>query len=113
MPHLTTAPDRLTGTFTCTVEATVEVTITDEDAVLRVTGPEGDAFRKMLYDLRTRDDVIAHLARSAVYVGYSDASNMDGWADLSRGVVTMRIDHVAEPYFIEHGTDSWNAELTR
>jgi hypothetical protein len=79
---------------TVVLRVEVEVTVTDPRVYERVTGPEGDQFRATCYDLRTEQDVDAHLAKACLD-GYDDASQLDGWADLPRGAAEMRA-HSAE-----------------
>jgi hypothetical protein len=70
----------------------IEVVIRVADGVdpfERVTGPEGDEFRKTLYELRTQEEVLDHWAYNAACNGVTDASELDGWADLEKGQVTM------------------------
>ena len=79
------SPERFT--VDCSTE--VEVTINDPDVVERVTGPKGDEWRAQLYDLRTREDVVKHLAIAHLITGHESASKLDGWADLPADAATM------------------------
>jgi len=42
-------------------------------------------------DVRTEDELYAHLAYNAIFNGVYDASKLDGWADLERDQITMRV----------------------
>ncbi len=91
---------------TIALRAEVVIDIGDESAVLRCVEnhdergrpqPDvrgGDGWRNVYYPLRTREDVLEHLAYNALIHGVEDASRLDGWADLPRGVLTMRVDRV-------------------
>lgn len=82
----------------------VIVTVADERAILRCTEnhdedgqPQPDergsgGWRNSYYDLRRREDVLDHWTYNAVVNGVRDASELDGWADLERGVVVMSIE---------------------
>lgn len=43
-------------------------------------------------DIVTEDEVLEHLAYNAIFNGVEDASRLDGWGDLERGKITMRVD---------------------
>ena len=71
------------------------VTIHCEDGIdpyERVTGPEGDEWRATFYDLFDKGDVMRHFAYNAIVNGTTDASRLDGWADLERGQVTFAVE---------------------
>ena len=82
----------------CIGIAQVEVKVTIQDGCdpfHRVTDPvEGAEFRLTLYDLFTEKDVLDHFTYNAVANGVNDASELDGWADLTPGQVTMDIMYV-------------------
>jgi len=40
----------------------------------------------------TEDEILEHLAYNAVFNSVYDASRLDGWADLERGKITMRVN---------------------
>lgn len=42
-------------------------------------------------DVRTEEDIYQHLAYNAIFNDVEDASRLDGWGDLERGQVTMRV----------------------
>jgi len=42
--------------------------------------------------ITTEDDIWDHLAYNCIVNGVEDASRLDGWADLERGQLTMRMD---------------------
>jgi hypothetical protein len=85
------------------MRVTVRVEVGDDGAILRAvdnhdaTGSpqaderSGNGWRNVYYPLRTPDDVLEHLAYNAIVNGVEDASRLDGWADLSPRVVTMRV----------------------
>lgn len=74
------------------VELDVKVIINDEEAITRVTGPEGDEWRSRFYDLYTEEDVIEHFAYNAIINNVDRANRLDGWADLADDAVTMFVD---------------------
>lgn len=76
---------------TVTMEVEVEVEISDPDVIERVTGPGGDEWRAHLYDLRTEADVLEHLAYNCVANRCESAWLLDGWADLPKEAVQMRV----------------------
>lgn len=83
----------MTTTKNVTCIGIVEINIVDREPIERVTGPNGDGWREVLYKtLKTEDDVLKHWAFNAVQNNVSDISQLDGWADLNPGVVTMRVD---------------------
>ena len=62
------APERrvnseYTGTFDVEIRAVVRITVTDPDVIRRPV-ENIDGWRESLYDLRTRNDVLAHLGRA-------------------------------------------------
>lgn len=73
------------------IEVEVLVTVSDEDAIERVTGPGGDEWRENLYPLSTEDEVLEHVACCVLGDGYVDASELDGWADLPEGAMVASI----------------------
>lgn len=82
----------------CIGIATVEVKVTIQDGCdpfHRVTDPvEGAEFRLTLYDLFTEKDVLDHFVYNCAANGIEDASRLDGWADLTPGMVTMEVMYV-------------------
>lgn len=52
-------------------------------------------FQDSLYGpaVSTRETVIRHWVYNAVFNGVDDASRLDGWGDLERGVVRFRVAH--------------------
>lgn len=73
-------------------EGYVNVTVApDTDAITRVTGDGGNEWRSRFYGLLDEGDVLAHWAYNAVANHVTDASRLDGWADLPEGAVTMRV----------------------
>lgn len=47
-------------------------------------------------DIVTEEQLLKHLAYNAVFNGVEDASRLDGWADLKRGQITMRVEGYIE-----------------
>jgi len=82
--------------FVVVFTTAVHLTIADPDVFERVTGPNGDDWRKQLYNLHTRDDVLEHLAYNCVANDVRNASLLDGWADLPKKAVQM---HRLEPFY--------------
>jgi hypothetical protein len=76
---------------TVLMEAQVEISIKDRDVIERVTGPGGDEWRSQLYNLRTEDDVLNHLAYNAVAGNVERVNQLDGWADLPDDAATMQV----------------------
>lgn len=95
------------STFEVGLNVTVVVEINDENAITRCVENQdeegrpqpdergGSGWRNIYYRLLTREQVLEHLAYNASVNGIDDASRLDGWADLERGVVTMHVDHAA------------------
>jgi hypothetical protein len=92
------------ASFDVHMHAVVTVTINDEDAITRVIENHDDqgtpqplgsgtGWQDHLYPLRTRDEVLEHLAYNALANGVGDAARLDGWADMPRDVTTMRVDY--------------------
>jgi len=72
--------------------ATVRFTFhAESNAITRVTGPNGDEWRKQMYrEIRTERDVLQHWAANALH-GIVDVCKLDGWADLPAETVTMQV----------------------
>jgi hypothetical protein len=80
------------------VEATVRVTVKDPDVIERVTGPKGDEWRELLYQLHTEADVLEHFAYNAVANGVGRCNVLDGWADLPDDAATFDVvDFAPQP----------------
>ncbi len=84
-------------TRTLTLETDVTVTVNDPDVIERVTGPKGDEWRAQLYNLRTEDDVLDHLAYNAAANGATRANELDGWGDLPDDAATMEVGETRVP----------------
>lgn len=94
---------------------TVDVTVNNRDAILRVTenhpapsiaSPDA-RWRDQFYpSLQTEEDVLYHFAELAVHGGFSDMSELDGWADLERGDVTMRVSWIERERITRETTPS-------
>ena len=72
------------------LDFTIEISIKDEGAITRATENE-DGFRETHYDFRTEEEVLEHFAFNRAANRCYDASQLDGWADLPLGAVTMSI----------------------
>lgn len=93
----------MSRTYRVRMDAIVVVTIEDPSAIDRCVenhsyegNPQPDergskGWRNVYYQLRTRDEVLEHLAFNAVANGIGDASRLDGWADLAYGAVDMDV----------------------
>lgn len=42
-------------------------------------------------NVRTPEDIWTHLAYNAIFNGVTDAYRLDGWAELNKGDLTMRV----------------------
>lgn len=81
---------------TVSMIAEVEIIASDDapaDVISRGTTAE---FRESLYDFKSEDEVIEHLAYNCIVNGVEDAIRLDGWADLKPGVLTMQVVDVSE-----------------
>lgn len=78
-------------------ELTAEVTFAIQDGVdlTHYIEPEtGERVHRMdgIYpDIRTEEDILQHLAYNAIFNNVTDASRLDGWGDLPKGAITMRV----------------------
>jgi hypothetical protein len=75
-----------------TVTSTVEITINDREPIERCLGDAGREWREHSGSSPniTEDDVLQHWAYNAAANDTTDVSELDGWADVPKGVVTMR-----------------------
>lgn len=71
------------------VTSTVTITINHREPIERVTGPDGHAWRVQAYQLFTEADVLNHWAENCVMNAVVDINQLDGWADVKAGIVTM------------------------
>lgn len=85
--------DLLKGTFDVEMRVVVRVTVRDPDVIRRPI-ENVDSWRDDLYDLRTRSDVLAHLAFNCVRNGSQNAQLLDGWADLPRDAASMTVREI-------------------
>ena len=74
------------------------VTITAEDTapadwITRVTQADFP-YRRLNGGALSVQEGLEHLAYNAVANGVEDAARLDGWGDLDRGVVTLRVHDV-------------------
>lgn len=77
------------------VWVTIEV---DEDYTDEWGGLLDPRRQEGIYNLETRDEMLQHLAYNAVVNGQSDASRLDGWADIPAEHLSMSVDyHTTDP----------------
>lgn len=79
-------------TFLITATIYATITITDAEAIERITGPGGDEWRSQFYDLHDAEDVAEHFAFNAIMNKVHDVSRLDGWADLDSSAAEIVID---------------------
>ncbi len=80
-------------TFSVTATVYVTVTIHDDEAIERVSGPDGAEWRSRFYPtIETAEDVAEHFAFNAISNGVHDISRLEGWADLDASAVTIEVD---------------------
>lgn len=81
--------------YTVVVTADVEIEVPDDStAITRATENTDDFQAYMGSHLATRDQVLEHFAYNCVANGIEDAASLDGWADIDRYSVTMRVTNV-------------------
>jgi hypothetical protein len=99
------------------VAASVTIEVNDDSAILRCvenhnehgvpvpygTGQRG--WRDVLYNLDTEDKVIDMWVSNALRNGIENASQLDGWADMSPSDVRMTVDYVEVDGFTEETDD--------
>ncbi len=78
------------------IELTIQVN--NPDAVERVTGPNGDEWRKYAYPLHTVNDVLEHWTYNFFCNGIADVSRLDGWADLDSSAVLFAVEYQHAEY---------------
>lgn len=97
-----------TTKYTVGFSGTAEITVKDDRVVLRITEnrddderPEGDpehrperAYRSVLYDISTLDDVLNMLLWNAARNGVRNANRLDGWADLDDDAAVTEIQNI-------------------
>lgn len=71
----------------------VKIDVNDPDVIARVV-ENHDGWQQMFYGMTTEQEVLEHLAYNAVRNGRSDATMLDGWADLPADAVVMDLDDV-------------------
>lgn len=84
---------RITRTYEATAEVDFEIA-EGVDLAYWKNPDTGERQHRMdgIYEkVRTEDELLAHLAYNAVFNGVEDASRLDGWGDLERGQITMRV----------------------
>lgn len=59
------------------------------DAITRATDPEHPFYSD--FEIHTEDEMVKALAINEVNLSVGDASRLDGWGDLPRGEVQMRV----------------------
>ena len=74
------------------IEATVEIHIEDGTDWLWYHEPaSAPEWRGDVYGLTSADEIQNHWAWNAVVNGVSDASSLDGWADIPSGKITFSV----------------------
>lgn len=81
----------MSRTYEVEMRVPVRITVNDERVIDHPVN-NVDGWRDDLYNLRTRDEVLEHLAFNAVCNGAENALRLDGWADLPENAVQMDID---------------------
>ena len=82
------------GKFWVDVMSSVEINVADDEAITRCDTKEwanNNVFRPL-----DRDGILQYWAYNCLVMGVEDASELDGWADLAVGTVTMRVDQCVE-----------------
>lgn len=66
-----------------------------------------EEFQKHLYGdaVRDKQTVLEHWAYNAALNGVDDASRLDGWGDLERGMVTFRVNGGSSSVFVYREVD--------
>ena len=83
----------------------LEVTVDDAapaDVLSRASQP-GFPYWQRNGEPLTRSQTVDHLAHNAVTNGVTDLAQLDGWADLERGVTSMRVTEVTVDRWIAEG----------
>jgi hypothetical protein len=77
-----------TGQLTASVEIDIDDAI---DPFSRVTGSNGELFRRSFVPgIFTEEDVMKYWGDCALG-GFLDVSELDGWSDLAKGAVLLRV----------------------
>jgi hypothetical protein len=82
----------INGTYTSSAEVTFEYDAETVDPFYYIE--EGERIWRMrgIYEhITTEAEMFDHLAYNAIVNNVTDASRLDGWADLERGQLTMRV----------------------
>jgi hypothetical protein len=83
-------------TFATEMTVYATVIVNDPDVIERITGPDGDEWRKQFYPtIETAENVMEHLVFNAVVNGVHDIARLDGWADCDSDAVKVEIDDTA------------------
>jgi hypothetical protein len=91
-------PEIKPQTRNVTTTTAVEITINDREPIERCLGDAGKEWREHMGAGRdegqnlTEEDVLKHWAFNASSNNIWDISELDGWADVEKGVVTMRAE---------------------
>lgn len=88
-------------THSVSVNAYVDIIVNDnapDDIFTRAEDVEG--FQKPLYgdEVKDKDTVLQHWAYNAVANGVQSPHRLDGWADLDRDAVQIRVTDVTEGF---------------
>ena len=87
--------------FRAEMLAEVIIDVNDEHGVIGRYLPGGEYHGEHPYGLRTKAEIVGHLARCAVNMGVDEVNRLDGWADLNDGAARM---HVID---VELSDDGW------
>ena len=79
--------------FDCDVAVTARIVINENAPDDVFSRAMQDDFASAYYGYMRKPAVLKHWAYNAVVNGVSDASRLDGWADLERGMVTFYVMH--------------------
>lgn len=92
----------------CSIEARAQVLVYIEDRApedLFTRAEDVEGFQKHLYgdSVRDKQTVLEHWAYNALVNNVQDASRLDGWGDLERGMVEFRVvDASIEDLGVDH-----------
>lgn len=82
------------GRYVTLSAATVEITVAENAPDDVFTRMESGDLPANLYGVMDRDQVLAHWSYNALRNGVTDASALDGWADMDRNMVTFDVTDV-------------------
>lgn len=77
--------------FSVTMQVVVNIKVSDDRVISRPV-ENTDGWRDDLYDLKTEDAVLEHLAYNAAVNGHTNGTLLDGWADLPEDAISMKVN---------------------